>query len=225
MPNNYGPKIVTDGLVMCLDAGNTKSYAGSGTTWTDLSRNGNNGTLTNGPTFNSANGGSIVFDASDDYVQCVGSITTTAATFISWIRRNGSQAFNAGIIFSRGTSTTGLNFRRDVNEVGYHWNDSGLTYNWVSGLVTPNLTWCMCAISVNSSSAVAYLCQSSGITSATNAISHTSTTLDDIRIGWEESSSTRRFNGNMAVAQIYNRALSAAEILQNYNATKGRFKL
>ena len=45
MPNNYGPRLVTDGLVLCLDAGNSKSYPGSGTAWNDLSRNGNNGTL------------------------------------------------------------------------------------------------------------------------------------------------------------------------------------
>ena len=60
--------IITDGLVIALDAANTKSYPGSGTTWSDLSGNSNNGTLTNGPTFNSRNGGSIVFDGVDDYV-------------------------------------------------------------------------------------------------------------------------------------------------------------
>ena len=64
MAFNYSPKIVTDGLVLCLDAGNPNSYPGSGNTWTDLSRGRNNGTLTNGPTFDSGNGGSIVFDGS-----------------------------------------------------------------------------------------------------------------------------------------------------------------
>jgi len=63
-----GPNISTSGLVLALDAANTKSYPGSGTTWTDMSGNNNNGTLTNGPTFNSANGGSIVFDGSNDFV-------------------------------------------------------------------------------------------------------------------------------------------------------------
>ena len=60
--------IITDGLVIALDAANTKSYPGSGTTWSDLSGNSNNGTLTNGPTFNSGNGGSIVFDGTNDYI-------------------------------------------------------------------------------------------------------------------------------------------------------------
>jgi hypothetical protein len=67
---HYSPKIVTDGLVLYLDAANTRSYPGTGTTWSDLSRGGNNGSLINGPTFNSANGGSIVFDGSNDYVDC-----------------------------------------------------------------------------------------------------------------------------------------------------------
>ena len=64
---SHSPRIVTDGLVFCVDAGDKMSYPGAGTTWTDLSKNRNNGTLTNGPTFNSANGGSIVFDGTNDY--------------------------------------------------------------------------------------------------------------------------------------------------------------
>jgi hypothetical protein len=67
---NYGPKTVTNGLVLCLDAADKNSYSGTGTTWTDLTGNGNNGTLTNGPTFNSANGGSISFDGTNDYIDC-----------------------------------------------------------------------------------------------------------------------------------------------------------
>ena len=70
MAFSYSPKIVTDGLVLYLDAANNRSYPGSGTTWTDLSRGGNNGTLTNGPTFNGANGGSIVFDGTNDFIDC-----------------------------------------------------------------------------------------------------------------------------------------------------------
>ena len=68
MAFNYSPKIVTDGLVFAVDAANKKSYPGSGTTWTDLAGS-NDGTLTNGPTFDSGDGGSIVFDGTDDYVE------------------------------------------------------------------------------------------------------------------------------------------------------------
>ena len=77
MAINVRPSIVTSGLVLNLDAANMKSYPRSGTTWRDLSGLGNNGTLTNGPTFNSQNGGSIVFDGVDDYA----SINNTIGNF------------------------------------------------------------------------------------------------------------------------------------------------
>jgi hypothetical protein len=84
MATRYSPAIVTSGLVLCLDAANRKSYSGTGTTWSDLSGNNYNGTLTNGPTFNGANGGSIVFDSTDDFVN-VGNIgTITSFTVLVW---------------------------------------------------------------------------------------------------------------------------------------------
>jgi hypothetical protein len=77
-------------------------------------------------------------------------------------------------------------------------------------------------VSVSSTSATAYLCQQSGITSASNIVSHTSTTIDDIKIGQDEAGN-RFFTGNISIAQIYNRALSASEVLQNFEATRERF--
>ena len=64
----HSPKIVTSGLVLCLDAANKLSYPSTGTSWYDLTSTGYVGTLTNGPTFNGSNGGTIVFDGVDDYV-------------------------------------------------------------------------------------------------------------------------------------------------------------
>jgi hypothetical protein len=214
--------VVTTGLQLYLDAGNASSYSGSGTAWNDLSGNSRNGTLTNGPTYSSADGGSIVFDGSNDYVQCTGSLTVTAATFVAWIKRNGNQGQYDGILFSRGTNTTGMNFQVS-NQLGYHWNDAGNTYNWQSGLTIPDLTWCMIAVSVTSTAAIAYLCQSSGITTATNTVSHGSSLLNDIKLALD--SSTRYFNGNIAIAQLYNTALSAEQISQNFTADRARFGL
>lgn len=219
---NY-ENIVTDGLVLCLDAGTLMSYLRSGTTWRDISGNGNNGTLTNGPTFDSGNGGSIVFDGTNDFVQCTGSLTLTAATFVTWILRNGNQGQYDGIFFSRGTNVTGMNFFSS-NQLGYHWNNNANTYNWSSGLTIPNLTWCMIAVSVTSTAATAYLCQSGGITTATNTVNHISSVLNDIKLAQDDAGG-RFFNGNIAIAQIYNRALSSTEITQNFNATKGRYGL
>jgi hypothetical protein len=108
------------------------------------------------------------------------------------------------------------------NQLGYHWNGTGNTFGWQSGLTIPNLTWCMVAVSVTNTAATAYLCQASGITTATNTVSHTSSVIDDIKIAQDEFS-TRYFNGNIAVAQLYNVALTEAQILQNFEADRARF--
>ena len=213
--------VVTTGLQLYLDAGNASSYPGSGTAWTDLSGNSRDGTLTNGPTYSGTNGGSIVFDGTNDYVQCTGSLTVTAATFVTWIKRNGSQGTYDGILFSRGTNTTGMNFYTS-NQLGYHWNDSSSTYNWSSGLTIPDATWCMIAVSVTSTAATAYLCQTSGTTTATNTVNHSSSLLNDIKLAVDDAAS-RYFNGNIAIAQLYNIALSAGEISQNFAADRTRF--
>ena len=85
MAEIHGPKIVRDGLVLALDAADRNSYISGSTTWTDLSGNGNTGTLTNGPTYSSANGGSLVFDGSNDYVD------------IPYLLLSGSQDFTVNI--------------------------------------------------------------------------------------------------------------------------------
>ena len=213
--------IITTGLQLYLDAGSASSYPGSGTAWTDLSGNGRNGTLTSGPTYSSADGGSIVFDGGDDYVQCSGSLTVTAATFVTWIKRNGSQSIYDGILFSRGTNVTGMNFSSS-NQLGYHWNDAANAHGWASGLTIPDATWCMIAVSVTSTAATAYLCQTGGTTTATNTVNHASSLLNDIKIAQDDAGS-RFFNGNIAIAQLYNIALSAAQVSQNFEADRGRF--
>jgi hypothetical protein len=218
----YDSSFNSNGALLYLDAGQTASYPGSGTTWTDLSGNGRNGTLISGPTYSRADGGSIVFDGTNDYVQCSGSLTVTEATFLVWMRRNGPQDDYDGILYSRSiTAATGISFFGITNKISYTWNNAVNTYSWDSGLTIPDLTWCMVAVSVTSTTATAYLCQSSGITSATNTVSHTSTTLDAIRIG-QDSLASRYFNGRIATAVIYNRALSADEITQNFNTLRGR---
>jgi len=216
--------IVTDGLVFYVDAGNSKSYPGSGTTWSDLAGS-NVGTLTNGPTYDSGNAGSIVFDGVDDYTQFNQSISLTEATFIAWVKRSGQQDAWAGILFSRGGGgdTSGLGYRASTNQIGYHWNNSSSTYNWVSGLTAPDGEWCMAVLSVSSTVATAYLYQESGITSATNTRSHPSTTLGSLVIGRDPFGANRSISGNCAIGQIYNRALTSTEVLQNYNALKNRF--
>ena len=224
------PNIVTSGLTLMLDAGYIPSYPTTGTTWNDLSGNVNNGTLTNGPTFDTANGGSIVFNGTNNYASTTNNITSTTATFISWLNQNGSQSAYTGILLSRisGSTATGLGSSfgstPTTNQLGYVWNDTTNTYTWNSELIIPTNAWCMVAVSVSSTSATAYLCQSSGITTATNTVSHSSVT-NNFNVGRDPATGVRFFNGKIAQSLLYNRALSATEITQNYNATKSRFGL
>ena len=103
-----GPDIVEDGLVLCLDAANIRSYPGTGTTWTDL-QGSNNGTLENGPTFDSSNAGNIVFDGSDDRVDLPSSIVTSFPLSIcAWTRSTGSSSMRVVAISDDNTSNTRL---------------------------------------------------------------------------------------------------------------------
>ncbi len=95
---SYYGNIVKDGLVLCLDAAKRDSYSGVGTDWNDISGFRNNGVLTNGPTFNTDNGGSIVFGGLDDYVLVPNiSIGTKTFTIDTWFNINGNQTTNAAI--------------------------------------------------------------------------------------------------------------------------------
>ena len=109
MSGKSGPDIVENGLVLCLDAANKLSYPRTGTSWTDLSGNSYNGTLTNGPTFNAGNLGSIVFDGVDDYVDTVNTGTTfqfsnTTFTLSLWVKTN---AVSGNLISKGATASTG----------------------------------------------------------------------------------------------------------------------
>jgi hypothetical protein len=220
-----GPIIVTNGLVLSLDAADKNSYTGAGTNWRDISGNGRNGTLTNGPTFDGNNGGSIVFDGSNDFADVSATIALTNGTFLCWVWRNGTQNSFTGVLFNRNPANlgtaTGLNIASD-GEVRWHWNDGPLP---TTGLITPNFSWSMIAISKATTSVTTYLGSERGINSSVYSGTMGNITLTHISVGRDGSSLGRYFTGRVAVAMIYNRELSASEISQNYNATKSRFGL
>lgn len=222
MDRNY-ENIITDGLVSYLDAGTLMSYLRSGTTWRDISGNGNNGTLTNGPTFNSGNGGNIVFDGSNDFISILGSTSITTATLLIWVYRNGIQPNYAGIYYSRGFQANGLSFFSTTNNLSYTWNSSSGTFSFNSNLNVPNLQWSMCAVSISATNAILYVGSSSGLSSATNNVSNSPTIINGLRIASDNFWSP--FRGSVSNAMFYNRALSQTEILQNFNNMKGRFGL
>ena len=227
-----GPDIVENGLVLCLDAGNTKSYPGSGTVWTDLSRSGNNGTLTNGPTFSSANGGSIVFDGSDDYVNCGSNISTTFTNLsIETIVKIGAINKKQGIISTYNNSPgNNIGWGLELTS-GNAFNFFGFTSNSVANGVATTFTvslnqiYQVNCVFIGSTSFNIYI---NGVYNNTTSVAYTSISkaaAANLMLGKDDSSQIIYFGGNIFNAKIYNRALSASEIRQNYNATKGRFRL
>jgi hypothetical protein len=214
MAVNFSPKIITDGLVLYLDAANTRSYPGTGTVWSDLSRGGNNGVLTNGPTFSSANGGSIVFDGTNDYVS--GSCTTVNAnvgmtTFI-WVR----TTITSPQVFFNYTSGANNGFRLEIDGGQFLLTFGGVA-NYSSGNSVSDGNWKQLAVTTVGTSGRIYI-------NGNLVASPTVGTMQGIPNQFVISGSTIRFlNGNVASVILYNRALTQQEIQQNFNATRARF--
>ena len=223
----HSPRIVTDGLVLALDAGNTKSYPGSGASWSDLSGRGNNATLINGPTYSSANGGSIVFDGVDDY--STGNINVTLGiTNVSincWV--NISTTSKKGPFLKVGGGTTGYaigvgddNMDRNGNEI------IGLFTNrrWIDTNTSYGTGWKYVTLVLNASSVPSIYVNSILIGSCSGLTPNSPTSFYYIgRNVGDEPTGARAFNGNISQVSIYNRALTASEVEQNYNALKGRY--
>ena len=235
MSTKYSPQIVTSGLVLCLDAANKVSYPGTGIGWYDLSANIHSGSLKNGPTFNGGNGGSIVFDGTDDYVNVLyNSILNTpnGATYNIWI-----YPTQTGEFLNRGTSDSGATpdnprFYIDVSNknIYFDWSSVGVdryvttsnnsfnSNNWIQivGVVTAGGRM---DVYVNGS-----ICTYTTRFNADTMPNPLPNTNNPIQIGgvtWIP----RYFGGRISIVSLYNRALSATEILQNYNVTKTRFGL
>ena len=221
-----GPNIITNGLVLALDAGNTKSYQSGSTTWYDKSGNGNNGTLTNGPTYSSANGGSIVFDGVNDYVNCgntqSATITGNSVSLESWVNYNISQEDWKGIIYKSNSNSSGYQLFIDSAEsvaFGVMTTAGFLRPN--AGFTLSQNTWNHIVGSYDGSNMRIYV---NGILYNTTPHSgNILTSTTNLHVGM--SFGSEEFPGYIAVARIYNRGLSTSEVLQNYNATKGRFNL
>lgn len=230
-----GPDLIQDGLVLCLDAANTKSYPGSGTSWVDLSGNGNNGTLTNGPTFSSDNGGNILFDGTNDYVTlgtpALLNQVQVPLTICICAKANSLGSFNTLWGVYKGVSSGQIYslIRVDSGTLRYYASNSvGGTQYQNTFSISTNL-WYFYAVTVSGSIGspvvTVYLNNSvqsflySAFTSSPNA-------AVDFRVGGNQTNpNSEGWNGNIAQVCWYNRALSAAEIRQNYNAIKGRFRL
>ena len=208
------PTIVQNGLVLNLDAGNTSSYPGTGTTWTDLSGNNNNGTLVNGPTYNSTNGGSLVFNGTNQYVNT--SFSTTAGQAVTY----------AGWVYSTETTSTYKNFVDNDPQSMIWWNTSGrIEFDGATGggvTTTPvyRNQWVYVALSKPSGSSSASYYVNGLFVGTAGAYTTLAKTPH-----WLNRTGGQTWKGNCSIIQAYNRALTAEEIQQNYNATKSRFGL
>lgn len=213
--------IVTDGLVLYVDAGNGDSYPGSGTAWSDLVGS-NNGTLTNGPTFDSGNGGSIVFDGTNDYVS-VSNISTGdfngEATLLCWLAcDSNSPTTNQTGIFGFGSSS---------NRSHYTWTN-GLAYFDTFRNTRVDLID-LSSLDRTTPHLLAITTKSGGNWNLYQNTTVVKTVAAESTIVWDNATigangtEQWRFQGKFFLFSLYNRELSATEVTQNYNALKNRF--
>lgn len=216
---NGPPKIVTDGLVLMLDPIISKSYPGSGNIVYDLSGRGNNGTI-NGATYWSDGRGSFNFDGNDKITSTNNaSVQITVGTIGAWFKATNTNTGVHGIIAKQ--SAWGL----------FVWGNLLRAYDWGTGVVRSTSytvgdnSWHQAVMTFTqtigspSNNAIIYL---DGVAVLTTTIKHGNHNVT-VQIG--EANAGQFFRGNIAQAMVYNRVLSASEILQNYNATKYRFGL
>lgn len=229
---SYNPSIVRTGLVMYLDAANGKSYPGSGTLWTDLTGTGNNGTLTNGPTFNSANLGSIVFDGSNDTVIISDNNSlqlTLEKTLSCWVYM-GATSTGCKIVGKATSSALGMALTYGWSSGGFQaaaWNATSLpsiapdasrdVAKWVflTGVqtATTRFVYALDSAGLRSSSLVSTAGQSWN-----NGVNFTLGLTAD-------GGSPVPANTRIAGVMVYNRALSLNEVNRNFRALRGRFGL
>ncbi len=224
-----GPSIVTNGLVLSLDAADRNSYPGSGTAWNDLTLNGNNGTLTNTPTFTSNNLGSFSFNGTNQYVNMGSKFNNISGSICFWIKftntittgyagnqrpwgKNGNFEARWG---GSGTATD----RSLVVDINGITNISSSLNEWL------NTQWYHIGITYNSINNTSFI-YVQGSQNGNGTAGNPSGLTGDFFIGCSSGSAAVGFvNGQIANFQIYNSVLSATEVLQNYNAQKSRFGL
>ena len=237
MAFHCGPRqkqIVTDGLVLYLDAGKTSSYPGTGTTWTDLSGNNLNGTLVNGPTYNSANQGSIVFDGTNDYATVANNSLLNPTTTITVGAYFNISSFGinsyAPIVFKQN------NFNSFFEQYAIYLTSTNIGF-YITGadraqkVASSNLdyrnqtVYAVGTCNVNNDEMKFYV---NGILITTIAFTSTfDISTNALSIGGTSGPAATAYpgysNGKIYNVQIYNRILSGAEVVQNYDALRTRF--
>lgn len=217
-----GPEISEAGLILHLDVANFRSYPASGTTWIDLSGNGNNGTLINDVEYTSSNLGSLIFDGINDYVSLgtSSSLDTTLNGSTNWTISYWIKYTQNGRILDAGNIGTDPTGALELNATSIGVNNIATTSNFTGSISSSN--WNFITLSKNSSRLHSWYLN--------GVFSNSSTTTADYsvssqiwKIGRRALSTSSMYGGNIAQISIYNKILTANEVYQNYNALKGRF--
>jgi hypothetical protein len=222
--------IVTDGLVLNLDAQNYYSYPGSGTTWTDLSGNGNNGTLVNGVGYDNGNGGSLVFDGVDDYIS-YSSLLNVGNTFTLnfWIKattKTRQTIFSNGYPFSTNKGFFMCCPGNNSTDMFLSLGQDQKIATSSTGTITSNVPQMITAVANGSSSLIKFYSNGVEISSYSSQTDANITLQYDTGVfvtGKRDTTSADTLNSNVYNLQIYNRALTASEIQQNFNATRSSY--
>ena len=220
----HSPRIVTDGLVLCLDAANTKSYPGSGTTWTDLSGNAYNHTLTSAPLTTIDGVSCFNVSSSGRYIADSGTTFTfgSSHTMIAWARALAdSQVSTWRTLWRTQPNDHPLLIQDATNLIGYYDNDTNAFYSYGLNLGTLGIEnkWTMFTVVASGGSTTCYI----NNLSASGSVAYTTSGNSHDAIG-STNTGSQPF-GYVSVAQVYNRALTAQEVSQNYNALRGRFSV
>lgn len=233
MAVNYNTKIVTDGLVLCYDPANVKSYSGSGTTLSDLTNRGGTGTLTNmdGGNLNGGNGGYFAFDGTNEYITTSFSddIVSTGFTFTFWFYGIKDSVHFLASFFVNADANTVFRIERfnsdnDTIEFGHSPNGGSIGPNELTSTNFPNGVWTCCTLKYDGDYKYIY---KNGVIDATSASGQTLTHYSGakLRIAARQDGALLPFEGYMSHISMYNRPLSDSEIKANFDAIKGRYGL
>jgi hypothetical protein len=220
MAVQYNPGIVTNGLVLCLDAANTKSYPRTGTGWFDLSGSNVIGTFVNGATFNSSNQGNIVFDGTDDVINTT-YVSSSVFTWSAWFKTDVVSSGYRNIISIPSPNYMLMLLDTSTANLGF-WTPDGLGGVNLSTPTIATNTWYN-AVFVREGNSI-----TGGYKAYVNAVLYgnantgTWSSSSTLSLGGRTNES-QFLDGNIAQASIYNRALTITEIQQNFNALRGRF--
>lgn len=225
MGTTYNPPIVTDGLVFCVDAANQRSYPKTGTTWSDLV-GANNGTLANGPTFDAENGGSIVFDGTDDKATFTFDVTSIK-TYEIWtnaVAASNASGGHAYLLHNNGSDSTTGNSYVTIGiqpTQKYYAALRGEWSNMNTGVTASNSNTVQIVLSWNGTYQKVYI--NSEFKNQSHMTVNTKTPHATTSIAGYRDSDIRNMQGGVHSIKAYTRALSADEIRQNYEATVGRY--